>query len=489
MTEQRHTDLVELARGAMEEEGLSADFPSDVLREAAGAAGSAGAAAALARARDLRGLLWSSIDNSTSRDLDQLEYAEALPAGGARLLVAIADVDAFVPKGSATDRHARLNTVSVYTPAVVFHLLPPALSTDATSLLEGRDRLALVVELTVDGDGKVSESEAYPALVRNRAKLVYEEVGAWLAGETGVPPSVARVEGLEEQVRLQAEVARSLRALRREHGALELETIEAEPVIEDGRVVDLRVKTRTPAQDIIEAFMVAANTSMAEFLEARAVPSLRRVVRRPERWPRLRQLARDFGERLPGAPDSRALASFLARRRREAPEDYAELSLAVMKLLGAGDYLVEAPGLQQEGHFGLAVGDYTHSTAPNRRYPDLVTQRCLKAAASGSPAPYTVEELEEIAERCNERESASRKVERRTHKAAIAMLLADRAGETFDAVVTGVKGRGTFVRLLMPPAEGKLVEGEAGLDVGDRLRVRLLSADAGRGFIDFARVS
>ena len=487
MTEPRHTDLGELARRAMEEEGLSADFPAEVLREAGAAAGSAGAAPA--GARDLRGLLWSSIDNDTSRDLDQLEYAEALPGGGARLLIGIADVDAFVPKDSATDRHARLNTVSVYTPAVVFHLLPPALSTDATSLLEGQDRLALVVELVVDGDGKVSGGEVSPALVRNRAKLVYEEVGAWLVGDSPVPPSVARVEGLEGQVRLQAEVAGVLRTLRREKGSLELETVEAEPVLKDGRVVDLRIKVRTPAQDIIEAFMVAANTSMAEFLQERGVPSLRRVVRRPERWPRLRQLARGFGERLPDSPDARALSSFLARRKRAAPGEYAELSLAVMKLLGSGDYLVEAPGLDQEGHFGLAVGDYTHSTAPNRRYPDLVTQRCLKAVAEGTPAPYTVGELEEIAAHCNEREGAARKVERRTHKAAIAMLLADRAGEVFDAVVTGVKGRGTFVRLVMPPAEGKLVEGDEGLDVGDRLRVRLLSADPERGFIDFARVN
>jgi exoribonuclease-2 len=486
MNDPQDTDLVELARRAMAEEGLVTDFPGEVLREAEAAAGLSPGAVAAAQARDLRGLLWSSIDNEDSRDLDQVEYAERLPGGATRLLVGIADVDSFVPKGSATDLHARLNTVSVYTPAVIFNLLPEKLSTDATSLLEGRDRLALVVELTVGDDGEVSGREVYPALVRNRAKLVYERIGDWLNGAAPVPPEVARVEGLE--VKLQRDVAGSLRALRREHGSLELETVEADPVLKDGRVVDLAIRTRTPAQDIIEAFMVAANTSMAEYLEERGVPSLRRVVRRPERWPRLVELAGGFGERLPREPDSRALSAFLTRRRRAAPESYADLSLAVMKLLGAGDYMVEAPGLEQEGHFGLAVGDYTHSTAPNRRYPDLVTQRCLKATASGSPAPYTVEELEEIAARCNGRESAARKVERRTHKAAVAMLLAGRAGEVFEAVVTGVKERGTFVRLTHPPAEGKLVEGAAGLDVGDRVRVRLLSADPSRGFIDFARV-
>ncbi|HLM54667.1 MAG TPA: RNB domain-containing ribonuclease [Pyrinomonadaceae bacterium] len=489
MADTNDTDLVALARRAMDEEGLFADFPPEVLREAETAAEASHNVAAGPGARDLRGLLWSSIDNEESRDLDQVEYAEELhEGGGVRLLIGVADVDAFAPRGSAVDLHARLNTVSVYTPAVVFHLLPESLSTDATSLLEGADRLALVVELHVGGDGKIWTTDVYPALVRNRAKLVYETVGAWLKGDAPVPPEVARVEGLEGQLRMQARVADSLRALRRERGSLELETIEAQPVLKDGKVVDLAIKVRTPAQDIIEAFMVAANTSMAEFLQARGVPSLRRVVRRPERWRRLADLALDFGERLPRRPDSRALSAFLARRKREAPGDYAELSLAVMKLLGAGDYLVEAPGLDQEGHFGLAVGDYTHSTAPNRRYPDLVTQRCLKAAAAGSPAPYTIEELEEIADRCNDRESASRKVERLTHKAAVAMLLRGRAGEVFDAVVTGVKDRGTFVRLTLPPAEGKLVEGEEGLDVGDRLRVRLLSADPSRGFIDFARV-
>ena len=468
--------------------GLEPDFPPEVISEAQVLA-SQNKIAPSDSVRDMRELLWSSIDNSTSRDLDQVEYVERLLSGDLRVLIGIADVDAFVTKGSRLDRHAFVNTVSVYTPAIIFPMLPEALSTNLTSLLEGEDRLAVVIDLILTGEGEVSSKEVYRAVVRNRAKLIYEEVGAWLEGSGAIPQSVANVQGLEVQLRMQEEAMTRLRALRRRHGALELETIEAVPVLSGGEVVRLEVKKHNRAQDIIESFMVAANTSMAEFLETRGVPSLRRVVRTPERWPLIVKLAQAHGASLPAQPDSRALADFLTRMRAADPAHYADLSLSVLKMLGAGEYRVEAPGLEQDGHFGLAVHDYTHSTAPNRRYPDLVTQRCLKAVASGGVQPYAREELEAIADRCNRMEDAAKKVERMTAKAAAAVLLNHQLGEIFEGIVTGVKEKGTFVRLLSTPAEGRIVEGERGLEVGDKVRVRLLSTEPERGYIDFARAS
>ncbi|MDT5294671.1 MAG: exoribonuclease [Acidobacteriota bacterium] len=485
----RHTpDMRVLARRAVGEAGFDPDFPAEVTRELSEIERAGERAVPDSSVRDLRGLLWSSIDNRESRDLDQVEYAER-GAGGYRVLVGIADVDAFVPKGSAVDRHAAVNTVSVYTPAEVFPMLPERLSTDLTSLVEGEDRLAVVMELSVTEGGDISSKQVYRAVVHNRAKMDYESVGAWLEGRANAPDVVGRVPGLEAQVRLQDEIARALHELRRRNGALELETTEAVPVVVDGKVTEIDVRRHNRAQDIIESLMVAANTSMAELLEADGVPSLRRVVRAPERWPRIVETAAALGEHLPDVPDPRALSDFMQRRRAADPAGYAELSLAILKMLGPGDYLVEAPGLEQEGHFGLAVHDYTHSTAPNRRFPDLVTQRCLKsvAATPSAGAPYTREELEAIAEHCNKMESAARKVERLMRKVAGAVLLSEHVGETFDAIVTGANEKGTFARLIHPLAEGRIVRGEEGLDVGDRVRVRLLSTDANRGFIDFAR--
>ena len=481
-------DLREIARRAVREAGFEPDFPPEVARQLEEAGGAFSRASAGPGVRDLRGLLWSSIDNRESRDLDQVEYAERRTEGY-RVLVGIADVDAFVPKDSAVDRHAATNTVSVYTPAHVFPMLPTKLSNDLTSLVEGEDRLAVVMELCVSGGGEVHCEDAYRALVRNRAKLDYDSAGAWLEGRGPAPAAFKNVEGLEEQVRLQDEIARALHELRRRCGALELEREELVPVLdESGRVVRLDERGHNRAQVIIESLMIAANTSMAELLQSKGVPSLRRVVRAPERWPLIVETAAAAGYELPQEPDPRALSDFMSRRRAEDPAGYADLSLAVLKMMGPGDYMVEAPGLEQEGHFGLAVDDYTHSTAPNRRFPDLVTQRCLKAAAAGAPAPYEREELERIAERCNLMESAASKVERRMRKTAAASLLSARVGETFDAIVTGAKPRGTFARLTRPKADGRIVRGERGLDVGDRVRVRLLSTDPERGFIDFARV-
>ena len=484
----RHTpDIRAIAREAVTEAGFDPDFPPEAEREVESDERAGERAAPGPSVKDMRALPWSSIDNKESRDLDQIEYAERLARGGYRVLVGIADVDAFVPAGSAVDRHASRNTVSVYTPAAVFPMLPEQLSTGLTSLLEGEDRLAVVMELAVTAEGDISSKEVYRAVVRNRAKMDYDSAGAWLEGRGSAPKPVTVVEGLEGQLRLQDEIARALHELRVKHGALELDTPEAVPVVEGGRVVGINVRRHNRAQDIIESLMIAANTSMAEYLQDRGVPSLRRVVRAPERWPLIVKTAEGFGERLPEEPDPRALAEFMARRREADPGAYPELSLSILKMLGPGEYMVEAPGLEQEGHFGLAVHDYTHSTAPNRRYPDLVTQRCLKSAAAGAPAPYTREELEATAEHCNRMASAARKVERRLRKVAAAVLLSAHVGETFDAVVTGVKDRGTFARLLKSPADGRVVRGEEGLDVGDPIRVRLLSTDPERGFLDFAR--
>ena len=481
-------DLRAMARQAMMDAGLVPDFPPEVIHELRSLNQTIPPTLEMDSIKDLRALLWSSIDNKESKDLDQVEYVERLPDGSLRILIGIADVDAFVPKESAIDHHAFVNTVSVYTPAIIFPMLPEQLSTGITSLLEGEDRLAVIIDLVMMNDGEISSKQVYRALVRNRAKLTYEEVGEWLEGRATIPDGVTKVVGLEAQISLQNEATEWLRALRRRNGALELETVESVPVLSGGEVVGLEVKRHNRAQDIIESFMVAANTSMAEYLESKGVPSLRRVVRTPERWSRIVDLARSMGENLPTKPNSRALADFLVRRRQAEPEHYPELSLSVLKLLGSGEYRVEAPGLEQEGHFGLAVHDYTHSTAPNRRYPDLVTQRSLKASIAGNDPPYTRTELEAIAERCNRMEDAARKVERTMRKAAAAVLLHKHIGEVFEGIVTGVTPKGTFARLIDPPAEGRIIEGERGLDVGDRIRVRLLSTNPERGFIDLARL-
>jgi exoribonuclease-2 len=474
-----------MARRAMLENGFEPDTPPEVEHELQSMKNKP--LGDLSTVRDMRSVLWSSIDNHDSRDLDQIEFAERLPNGDIRLMIGIADVDAYVPKGSAIDRHALHNTTSIYTGVRIFPMLPEQLSNHTTSLLEDVDRLAVVIELVVDAEGEVTSNKVYRALVSNHAKLVYERIGAWLEGHTPVPPEVSKVSGLEEQLRLQDEATERLRTLRKRNGALNLQTIEAKAVAVDGRVVDLVASEHNRARDLIESFMVAANTEMAEFLEGEGLPSIRRVVRTPERWPRIAEIARGFGENLPEEPDSRALAAFLTRRRAADPVHFPDLSLSIVKLMGPGEYVVERAGAEGEGHFGLAVHDYTHSTAPNRRYPDLITQRLLKAVIAHRAAPYTEAELRDIAERCTEREDAARKVERLMRKASAAVLLGERIGETFDAIVTGVSNKGTFVRLIAPPAEGRVVRGEEGMDVGDKVRVKLLETEPERGFIDFAR--
>ena len=435
--------------------------------------------------RDLTALPWSSIDNDSSRDLDQLIVAEARPAGATTILVAIADVDALVAKASALDAQARRNTTSVYTAATIFPMLPERLSTDLTSLNPGQDRLAVVVELQVDAQGTVQHSDIYRARVRNHAKLAYDSVAAWLEGKGPMPPPMAGVAGLADNVRLQDTVAQCLRHRRREHGALSLDTIRARPVFDGDDMRGFDVERKNRATELIEDFMIAANGVTAQFLDARHFPMIRRVVHSPKRWDRIVDVAREHGTTLPDTPNSVALDAFLARSRAADPERFPDLSLSIIKLMGAGEYVAERPGAPAPGHFGLAVKDYTHSTAPNRRYPDLVTQRLLKAAIAGQPPPYSFEALEALATHLTAQEDAANKVERQVGKSAAALLLRSRIGEQFEALVTGASSKGTWARLLTVPVEGRIVRQFEGMDVGERVRVQLLSVDVERGFIDF----
>jgi VacB/RNase II family 3'-5' exoribonuclease len=480
-------DLKARAHQAMLDAGFRPDFPAEVLQEAERLRQGAPRPVE-PNARDLRGLLWSSIDNDTSRDLDQVEYVEGLADGTTRLLVGIANVSASVPSGSATDRQAALETTSVYTGVTTFPMLPGELSTDLTSLLDAQDREAIVIELRIQESGEVDSQEVYPALLRNRAKLAYSSTGAWLEGRGPMPPAVASVPGMEAQLRLQQETSERLRGLRKQHGALTFGSIEATPLVEDGQVKDMAVSTHNVAEDIIESFMVAANVAMAQYLKEKGSASIRRVVRTPRRWDRIQAIAAQFGAKLPATPDPRALSEFLDRRKAADPVHFPDLSLSVVKLLGPGEYVAGVPGAEGEGHFGLAVADYTHSTAPNRRYADLVTQRLLKATCAGSTQAYDQAELGQIAARCTEREDAARKVERLMRKVAAACLLSRRIGEVFEGVVTGAAPKGTYVRLLKFPAEGRVVRGMRGIDVGDKVSVRLISVDVAKGFIDFERL-
>ncbi len=475
--------LETIARDAMIAHGLEPDFPAAARAQLARMA-----PARTDGVNDLRALPWSSIDNDESRDLDQLEVCVDAGAARTRVLIAIADVDVLVPNGSPLDRHAAVNTTSVYTPAIIFPMLPPELSTDRTSLNQGVDRTAMVVDMTIDAEGTLVASDVYRAQVRNTAQLTYNAVAAWLEGSGPAPAAFARVAELAAQVRLQDGIAQRLRDRRADEGALEFARSELRPVVEGDGVTDLRTETPNRAKAVIENFMVAANGVTARFLSERGFATIRRVVKSPERWSRIVDLAAQHGAALPPAPDARSLQTFLKSRRDAEPETFQDLSLSVIKLLGRGEYVAESAA-EPSGHFALATGSYTHSTAPNRRFPDLVTQRLLKAAIERRPAPYPLSELKSLAEHCTRQEDAANKVERLTTKAAAALWLTPRIGETFNAVVMGAGPKGTWVRLVPTPVEGRLERGAEGLDVGDRVRVRLVSTDPGRGFIDFARAS
>jgi VacB/RNase II family 3'-5' exoribonuclease len=479
------TSLRAIAHKAMTDRGLEPDFPPDAIRQVNGIPGPARETDH--SIRDLRHFLWCSIDNDSSRDLDQLTVAERLTGGGVKVLVAVADVDAIVKPVSPIDRHASSNTTSVYTAAEIFPMLPERLSTDLTSLGEGEDRLAVVIEMLVAADGSVQESQVYRALVHNHSKLAYRSVAAWLDGTDKMPEKVAKTKGLDEQLRMQDQIAQVMKSVRYAHGALDLETIEPEALLRDNQVVDLRLERKNRAQELIEDFMIAANGVSAQFLEKHGAPALRRVVRSPERWDAIRKVAEGFSDSLPAQPDSRALGVFLAQRRSADPLRFPDLSLTIVKLLGRGEYVLQLPGQQSPGHFGLAVREYSHSTAPNRRFPDLITQRLLKAILVEDKLPYSVADLTALATHCTEQEDAAAKVERQVRKSAAAQFLSGRIGETFDALVTGASEKGTWVRLLKPPAEGKLLSGHDGVKVGDPIKVRLAGLNIERGFIDFVR--
>ena len=434
--------------------------------------------------RDLRDRPWSSVDNDESRDLDQVEYAERLPDGSIKVVVGIADVDSLVGKDTPLDEHANANSTSVYTGVEVFPMLPERLSTDLTSLNEHQDRLAIAIETVVNAQGDVLSYDVYRAMVNNKAQLAYDSVGEWLGGGAA-PPKVAANRVIADQLELQDEASQRLKAERLRNGAIELDTIEATPVAQSGRIVDLKLVHKNRARDLIEDFMIASNVAIAKFLEARGRSGIRRVVREPERWSRIVELAKRYGATLPAEPDSLALAKFVAQRRVADPDRFPDLSLSIVKLMGPGIYALDLPGKDPGGHFGLATHDYSHATAPNRRYADLVTQRLVKATLADEPAPYSNDELAEIAKHCTEREDAENKVERTVRKTAAALLLRDRIGESFDGIVTGANEKGTFVRIIKPPAEGMVVRNHEGFDVGDKVRVKLVGADPNRGFIDF----
>ncbi|HEY3886893.1 MAG TPA: RNB domain-containing ribonuclease [Vicinamibacterales bacterium] len=486
---QKH-ELEQIARSAMRTYGLDPDFPAATLAQLQGPT-----PALPPDLRDLRSLPWSSIDNDESRDLDQIEVCIADPAP-VRVLVGVADVDRLVPKGSPLDAHANQNTTSVYTPAIVFPMLPPELSTDRTSLNQEQDRAAIVVDMTIDESGTVTALSVYAALVRNHAQLTYSGVAAWLGGSGSLAGAAnARVGGsqglrpsdLEAQLRLQDQIAQRLHKQRDAEGALTFARAELQPIVDDSGVRELRTEASNRATDIIENFMISANGAVIRFLNSKGFTTLRRVVQSPQRWDRIVDLAAQSGGALPAQADARALQQFLKARRAADPERFPDLSLAVIKLLGRGEYVADAPG-QTTAHFALAVEGYTHSTAPNRRYPDLINQRLLKAALANQPSPYGLDALSAIAQHSTTQEGAANKVERLTRKAAAALWLANRIGEQFDAIVTGAGPQGTWVRLLGKPVEGRLDSGADHLDVGDHARVKLIHTDPRRGYIDFVAV-
>ncbi|MDD1718612.1 MAG: RNB domain-containing ribonuclease [Methanoregulaceae archaeon] len=485
MQQSRHVDLHAISHQAMRKYGFEPAFPSPVMQEVGAIREQLPDPGSI---RDLRSLPWSSIDNDDSMDLDQLEVCEPGTGGEIAVKIAIADVDRYVPKDSRTDRYASHNGTSVYTGVETYPMLPDRLSKGISSLLPGRDRVAVVIEYTVLPDGDVRPGDLYHALVSNKAQLVYEEVGDWLEGVAPVPGTVRDVPGLEQQIRLQYEAALRLKRHRFEHGALVLNTIEARPVMEADSVRELQVQRQNSARCLIEDFMVAANGVMINFLGKAGLAVVQRVVRVPKFWDEIVVTASQYGEKLPAAPDAKALSLFLARRKVADPERFPDLSLTIVKLLGPGEYLTLEPGGEPTGHFSLAVSDYTHATAPNRRFVDIINQRLLKSVLAGKASPYSSADLEDLAAWLTDRDMASKKVERFVRKAAAAVLLQDRIGESFEGLVTGASEKGTYVRLIDPPVEGRVVSGERGLRVGDKIRVRLQKTDPYNGFIDFERL-
>jgi len=476
-------DLVQLARQTLIDHGLQPDLPPAAVQELETIKNQP----IPLNINDLRNFIWCSIDNDDSRDLDQLTYATKSSAETTTLFIAIAEVDALVPKNSPIDQHAQINTTSIYTPVKIFPMLPEKLSTNLTSLNENEDRLAIVIEIAVTESGEITGYSFYQALVKNHAKLTYNGVGDWLEGKGPLPPKISEIRGLEENIRLQSHMAQILKNKRILFGALTLQTPESAPLILYGKVVGMTLAVPNLATELIENFMIAANAVIATILSKSKFPSLRRVVRTPKNWDRIVELAAENGENLPQKPDSIALDHFLAQMKKKDPQIFLDLSLSVVKLLGSGEYIVEMPGQSPVGHFGLALREYTHSTAPNRRYPDLITQRQLKALLKVNNNPYDISELNLLAEHCTKQEDAATKVERQMNKSAAALLLSSHIGEEFQGIITGASDKGTWIRIFNPPTEGKIVGGYKKLDVGDKIKVKLISVDIAKGYIDFIK--
>ena len=476
-------DLSTIATWAMFSRGLAPEFSEAVHRQVASLQGPAVENDEVIR--DLTDLPWCSIDNNDSRDLDQLSAIEPLHQKRIRVYVAIADVDALVKKGTPIDAHAHQNTTSVYTSALIFPMLPERLCTDWTSLNQDQDRIAMVVEMAFSEDGVLLESTIYRALVRNRAQLAYDAVSAWIENMGELPEAARRVKGMDKQLRLQDELAQKLRVLRRAQGALEFQTFQPKALFDGDKITDIQQQDQNRARQLIEEFMIATNGCTARFLAEHGCASLRRVVRSPERWLRIVDVAKEHGISLPLEPDGQALESFLAKQHQKDPLRFPDLSLVIVKLMGSGEYAVERPGHSPIGHFGLAVRDYLHSTAPNRRYPDLITQRLIKSVLTGTKRPYSVHELTELASHCTAQEDAAQKIERQVRKSEAALLLHSRIGQRFSGVVTGISDQGTWVRIFEPPAEGRLTGALPPLKVGQTLQMKLVSTSVERGFIDF----
>lgn len=475
-------DLAQLAKHVMLQRGLQPDFSpyeSQQLQSIETPATKP------SDSPDFRSLLWCSIDNDDSRDLDQLTFAEKT-SDGFFIWIAVADVDALVHKDTPIDNHAQINTTSVYTPARIFPMLPLKLSTNLTSLNENEDRMAIVIKVLVDTQGNIKSSSIFSALVHNYAKLTYNAIGAWLEGRAEAPLKVTRNHGLEQALKCQHEVAQLLKQKRHALGTLTLESPEPEAHILENKQVLLELPAHNAAHQLIEHFMIAANNCFARhFLQAK-IPSLRRIVRTPKRWDRIVKIANDLGESLPEKPDSKALDMFLVKQKQIDPVAFLDLSLSIIKMLGSGEYIVEVPGEPPIGHFGLALKEYTHSTAPNRRFPDLIAQRQYKAFLNKESDPYPLNQLKKLADHCTKQEDAATKVERQLMKSAAALLLSSSIGKTFNGIITGANEKGTWVRIFQPPAEGKVVSGFDGLDVGDRVTVRLEGVNIELGFIDFS---
>jgi exoribonuclease-2 len=507
-------DLAQAALDEMHAAGFKPEFGPGVAEQMAAITAKYADLRPTPGIEDLRELGWSSIDNDTSRDLDQIEVADRVAAGGIRLRVAIGDVSAAVEKDTPIDDHAKAQTQTIYTAVKNFPMLPLELSTGLTSLNECADRLAVMMTFTVGADGALTDEKVSLAMVRNRAQLAYSRVGPWLentaagavdddvlslrsdsarehqadASLSGAAAGSLSPGWLVEQLKLQDEAAQALHAARVKNGALEFHKSEADPVVVDGRVIDIGEATQNRAMNLIEDLMVAVNGVMARALRHGGRSGLQRVVVVPARWDRIVALADQHGTTLPANPDSVALNNFLEAQRKSDSVHYPDLAVAVIKLMGPGQYMLMRPDDDPTGHFGLAARDYTHSTAPNRRFPDLVTQRVLHAMMTNAPAPYSDEELNAIAMHCNDADKSLRKIERDMQKRVAAVAMAHRIGEVFAGVVTGATDKGTYVRVIRPPFEGRVIQGEDGLDVGDKVNVKLLHTDPARAFIDLAKV-